>query len=526
VVRSRTAPGEPIDVIATVRPYDDPGVERVWYRLRPITSAIAHKTHIVYPLGAAKLARLRELFLDSEWQPTRMPGHSREEASNPFIAFEEIPASSRYAYLLDDAQYFVMTFIRGPVCRGQVAVDVIEDHFWVAFLDPARDLSVSSPGFLAKTKHLLSLPAQYVGEALIPGRMWIEFTRDQKKYMDAREELYDELDPERRGPALDWIWDGDGSNRNALLTVFRNFDNANVVKGFVGEIPKSAWVMDYPIFERIYYNLVAGFDIFGNVTHQISTRLYMDHLRMQSEILFLGFLPADRREEIRDSWYVGATRQLDYARVNRLRTLDHGTQIAFASPDVRMELLSRIRAQAGAAAGPADPLNRCSQHPCDRAEASAVERGVERDLQRLAAVHGDFVRLLPEVSLLRVRVDRSGERDLVYAFVRNAAHTNVAFMFGEDERRLPEQDTLTLVPGHFGSYPNFFFEVDAAEVGAFVEALSALRSDADLSGFALRYGIRRTSARFWQTSDWLRADLLRRDPTQAGIYDLGRYENL
>ena len=50
-----------------------------------------------------------------------------------------------------------------------------------------------------------------------------------------------------------------------------------------------------PIFERLYYALVADFDVFGNVTHQISTRLYMDFLRMQSETLYLGFLPPERR---------------------------------------------------------------------------------------------------------------------------------------------------------------------------------------------------------------------------------------
>ena len=131
-------------MIATVRPYDDPGVERVWYRLRPIASTIVHKTHIVYPLSDAKLQRLRELFLDSDWtadansRPTR-PRRPRTRSSPS----TQMPARSRYEYLLDDAQYFVMTFIRGPVCRGQVAVDVIEDQFWVAFLDPSRDLSVS-----------------------------------------------------------------------------------------------------------------------------------------------------------------------------------------------------------------------------------------------------------------------------------------------------------------------------------------------------------------------------------------------
>jgi hypothetical protein len=526
VVRSRTPPGQPIDGIATVRPFDDPGVPRVFYRLRPIRASIVHKTHVVYRLGDAKLRRLRELFFETDWQPTRLPGYSRDEASNPFVAFAEIPARSRYAFLLDDAHYFVMTFIRGPVCRGQVAVDVVEDHFWVAFLDPERDPAASNPEFLARTKHLLDLPAEYAGSVVVPGKLWLEFNLLQRRYMDAREAFYDELDPERRGPALDWIWDGDGRNPNALLTVFRNFDSATVVKGFVGEIPKTAWVMDYPIFERIYYNLVAGFDIYGHVAHQVATRLYMDHLRMQSENLFLGFLPADRRQEIRASWYVGATRQLDYARVNRLRALDHGTQIAFSTPDPKAELLLRIRRQAGAAAGPDDPLNRCGAPPCERAEASPLERGVERELQRVAAVRGDFVRWLPEVSLLRVRVDASGQRDLVYALVHNAAHANVAFMFGEDERRLPAEDTLTLIPGHIGSYPNFFFEVAAGDVASFVDALRAVRGEADLDAFVARYGVRRSDPRFWQISDWLRADLRRRDPVEAGIYDLGRYQNL
>ena len=64
--------------------------------------------------------------------------------------------------------YFVMTFIRGPVCRGQVAVDVIEDQFWVAFVDPERDLSVVAAPFIDETAKLLSLPAEH-GGLVIPG---------------------------------------------------------------------------------------------------------------------------------------------------------------------------------------------------------------------------------------------------------------------------------------------------------------------------------------------------------------------
>jgi hypothetical protein len=46
LVRSRSAPGEPLDVIATRRPYDDPGPERFYYRLQPMPASLLVKTHI------------------------------------------------------------------------------------------------------------------------------------------------------------------------------------------------------------------------------------------------------------------------------------------------------------------------------------------------------------------------------------------------------------------------------------------------------------------------------------------------
>ncbi len=77
LVRSTTPPGEPIAVIATVRPYDDPGVDRVYYRFRKIHSTIVHKTHMVVELDDARLARYRELFIEPEWlSPPRILPHS------------------------------------------------------------------------------------------------------------------------------------------------------------------------------------------------------------------------------------------------------------------------------------------------------------------------------------------------------------------------------------------------------------------------------------------------------------------
>lgn len=522
VVRSATPPGEPVREIATVRPYDAPGVERFWYRLIPIDATIVRKTHIVYALGPERMRRLQMLFLDSAWEPTRLPSYDTEQASNPFVTFDQIPPRARYQYMLDDAQYFIMTFIRGPVCRGQVAVDVIEDHFFVAFLDPDHDPSVLDPTFLERAKLDLSLPAEHLSR-LAPGEFFLQYGHQQKRYLELREQEYDALDPQRLGPTLDFVWDGDGKNTNAQLTVFRHFDNASVERGFVGAMPKTAWIIDYPLFERIYYDLVAGYDVFGAVTHQVATRLYMDHLRMQGENLFLTFLPADQRETLRASWYVGATSSLDYARYDRLRGLSHGTRVKYLPGDPMAQLIGQLIERNPVVAGPPDLLNRCAKPPCDRPGASALERRAERALQQLAGVRGPWVALMPEIAFLRVR-DGSGN-DAAYSLVHDRAHANVAFMFDETARLVPADDTMTIARGYLGDYPNFVFSVDVVEIESFVRTVAGVREEIDFTALVENFGVRRTSPEMWATVDWLHADDRRREPTQAGLFDLARYQN-
>jgi hypothetical protein len=288
-------------------------------------------------------------------------------------------------------------------------------------------------------------------------------------------------------------------------------------------MPKTAWIIDYPLFERIYYDLVAGYNVFGAVTHQVATRLYMDHLRMQGENLFLTFLPADRRTAVRASWYVGATSSLDYESYDRLRGLSHGTRVKYGPGDPVPQLLQQLIARNPAVSGPPDLLNRCARPPCDRKGASALERRAERALQPLAGVRGPWVALMPEIAFLRVR-DASGHA-AAYSLVHDRAHTNVAFMFDEAARLVPADDTMTIARGYFGNYPNFVFSVDAADVEAFARALAAMRDEIDFGAVVETWGVRRTSPEIWATVDWLHDDDRRREPTQAGLFDLGRYEN-
>jgi len=125
----------------------------------------------------------------------------------------------------------------------------------------------------------------------------------------------------------------------------------------------------------------------------------------------------------------------------------------------------------------------------------------------------------------RLRV-RQGERAISYTMVHNRAHTNVAYMFDEKERLVPSDDTLTIVRGYLGSYPNFAFDVEASDLEKFRDALTDVDSADDLERLASRFGVRRTSPAFWSTMDWMTADFAKRQPTAAGLFDLGRYENL
>jgi hypothetical protein len=250
----------------------------------------------------------------------------------------------------------------------------------------------------------------------------------------------------------------------------------------------------------------------------------MDHLRMQSENLFLGFLPADRRDAIRASWYVGATSTIDYRLADRLHAASHGTQIAFHTDDPKAEFLEMIEARKHEVSGPPDLLNRCSDPPCARPDATPLERRVEAALQPLAGVRGPWVAELPEVTFLRVRAD-SGAADAAYTLVHNRAHTNVAYMFDEAERLVPADDTLTVARGYLGSYPNFAFEVDGDDVETFATELAAVRDAGDFERLAAGWGVRRTSPRFWTTLDWMHDDFRRSRPIEFGLFDLNRYVN-
>ena len=237
---------------------------------------------------------------------TRANDYGDDQANNPFATFAAIPVKARYQFLLDDAWFHVATFIKGPVCNGSAAVNSIQEQFFVFFLRPEADSMVMSAEHATAAQGQLVLPGEWGSDITVLQDIpfFKRLVEHREQYRKLRADSVRKLRP--NGYSLDDIWDGDGTNPNALLTVFRHDDNAAVVKGAVGDLSKTVFVLDYPLFERLVYNLVVNFDVFGNVGHQVLTRVYMDLIRMEAEELFLSFLPPSQRQRLRRDWYQGS----------------------------------------------------------------------------------------------------------------------------------------------------------------------------------------------------------------------------
>ena len=524
LVRSWTPPGEPIDEVATVLPFGDPGTRPFWYRLWLDHQSIVAKDHVVYEWSDQRMQRYRQLFLDPAYEVTALPSYDPAIASNPLRTYIDLPVDSRYRFLLDDARFFIEGFIKGPVCRGQVALNVIDDRYWVFFFSPDHPSIANRDEFLAKMADYLKLPADRGADTLNVLSLWTEYWKGQKAYMTARQAWFENIHAVSLEDALDHVWDGQGSNPNAALTIMRHTDSAFVMQGLHGDFPETAWIIDYPLFERIHYLLVAGFDVYGNAGHQLNTRIVMDFLRMEGENSFLAFLPASQRKTIRDSWYQGIRKKREKQFGQPMDWLNVESVIGYQTDDPQRELYGHLQKHLGPLAGE-DRINRCAAGVCAAVADDPVQARVEQALARIAKSRGGHLQVLPDATFLRVRRSESGQDDLAYTLVLNKDYGNLTSMLEDEDARSPDNDTLTVIPGFAASYPNFFLTVDAGDIDAFADRFVAVRGRDDYERFVALYGVRRTSTAFWDQADWFQAEYRRLQPVEAGIFDLNRYRN-
>ncbi len=524
LVRSRTQEGE-VDEIATSYPSDSPG-KKFFYRFRPVTNTLTLKDHIPFALSDRKFAWYRTQFYVSKWEnvPKEMPPYGRA-GSNPFQTFISIPVRARYEFLLHEAGYHVMTFIKGPVCRGQTAVNVINDKFWVLFAEPDQDAMVNDRDLEKKIAANSAFPAE-AKDDIIPfadyrDRYW-QNVRLKNTSLRARQQVL----------GAKSIWNGRRSNTNATLTIYRHFDSAHVLRGLRGNTPRTAWVIDYQIFESIYYNLTAGYNVFGPLLHQVNSRLYMEMSRLAAEDLFLTHLPESIRAKERASW--------NRPTPDKTESLAKTIVDTFLG-DVRAKLKYEYpysgQGIESASIQHHDPnpkkafLGTLFKERFSRLQAGSTgdyiknDFGIFRDhhrdtglLSRIPKLPADVARYLPETILLRIK-----ETDQIYTLIHNKEHFNVSMMFLEDDRRDPKSDDVDLIRGVATSYANAFIVLEPTQVSNFVRDLESASTPARMEEFLKKYVLARTNREFWAEYEWFSRKTVNRETNESGWLDLNRY---
>jgi hypothetical protein len=300
-----------------------------------------------------------------------------------------------------------------------------------------------------------------------------------------------------------------------------------VHRGAIGDLPRTAWMIDYSQFERIYYALVAGFDVFGNVSHQVNVRRYMDLLRVEGELNFVELLPKADRLPIIRSWYLG-DRAAENVSPERILS-DRETRIEFQTDDPKRELLERIVDEhlLGSLGIEFDQINfqrRDDETPV-MPDVFETHADVVNGFRALTAPGTEFIKLHNESSanVIYVRLKDYEGVDRAFSIVINRWHDNVNTMFGEDKRLDPSKDTIDFVLGSVGSYPNYFMVVEAEELPDFFDMLENFDGSEVYQAKLDKFGVNRSDPGFWEAYDWFQQRLDEADPLQAGLYDLNRY---
>ena len=522
LIRSRTAPGEPVEPIPTVLPYDDPG-GLFFYRFRRTSAVAAASGRVVIDFGGERLRRVHELFIRPDWlMPPHRVGYASRFAANPFTTFEQIPPESRYRFLLDYSLPILRTCFEGPAASAGAALDVLDDQFWVLFLAPEYDLSVRLPGFLMDSEELLgpqAAPRPEPGETAADALRRLR--REGALFAHKRSRLYD-ITYRYQGRGYEAIWRGEGAEDAPVITVFRHATKASVHKGALGDLPKTVWVVDYPLFERICSTMVAGYSPYAGGERREAVRVRMDGLRQEAETQFLDFLPQEQRRNSLQYWYGGMDLDLLDAAPSSLPA-----RIDFAGDDAKREFVEYLvyhhfPAEAGIDFDE-NYLEDGEQPPAPLPSYADIE-DVLRGL-RSAAVPSpsSFTRRDDrQDSLAYIRVTGAQGGDAVVSMVLHRWHDDVTTLRRE-ERNNPARNKVSFFAGFIGSSPSRFYEVGVDELPQFLAALGSPDAAPEGGEPLAPYRVDGENGRFWEVYDWFQQRFAELEPAPGGVIDLHSY---
>ena len=244
---------------------------------------------------------------------------------------------------------------------------------------------------------------------------------------------------------------------------------------------------------------------------------------MEGEDYFLMMLPQSERQAVRDSWYVGLHSKVQKNFEEPQGFLDIKSGLNADPEEPVKSALTIIDEYLGPQiTGGADPINRCGEDCIDNSRPDLLMMNTA--LRQIASIKGSQLKIFPDNSFLRIRT-QADQPDLAYSIILNKGYSNLNSILESEDKRDTSDDTLTILPGLEGSYPNFFYSVDLENISQFAEDAKNIQNRDDYERFVAKYGIRRTDERFWAISDWFHAIAEDQNPIESGIYDLNRYRN-
>ncbi len=264
----------------------------------------------------------------------------------------------------------------------------------------------------------------------------------------------------------------------------------------------------------------------------------MNDLRVESEDMFLNFVPKSSRSKIRSCWYKKSPPKNFLDEINPFTDpkltrdffhpfldLKSNPKITFKTKNHKEELINNILDYLNIDNIKIDPINSGQFIKDKNIDIIITEKNIISNLKKVVntSTPYKFVTYFPELSYLRIIGEN---KNFIYSIIRNKAHYNVSFVFDEEKARIPEKDTFNIIKDYIGSYPNLFLVIKLKDLSAFLTTLLKIDSKSKFYLFVDKYGVRRTDSNFWYVSDWFTDDFINKSPIRGGLFDLNRYSNI
>ncbi|MFO0741724.1 MAG: fatty acid cis/trans isomerase [Labilithrix sp.] len=510
LVRSKTKSGPIVERVTEV-PGDDPGGDFT-YRLKKHTEIITAKDAVIMHLDDTTRERWGELLLDGKvnerttipWDVARAPGYTTR---NPFAYFEAIPGRVRAELMNEMSGALIEAMVKADVCNGSAATFAIRDRFGAMFLDPDSDPSAIDPKLgLSDWSHLDPTSSSKLSD---------------QRFARAFEAGLKKVRP--RGLGVEDLWDGQGSlekkDRNAFITVFRHGKSASAHRGPIGQMPETMWVVDYGNFERLYYDLVALYRPWAALPHKLGTWRTMSHIRAHGEDTFLLFLPEKLRDGVRHQFTPGALGAFDTVMNGDGIPSPLDGQIDETRPVE--DLLSRARKHlgpeiAGFTALDPDPMSA----PPSATGSLASEKDLDAALFGLTVDRGRVTEAFPDITW--VTIEDGSAKKMTYTILANRVYWSNSRIIGDvfGVNRRPELDTLQVIRGRVGAFPELFLRIPASDLPGLVKKM---RDPAARPAIRSTYEVRRNTPAFWSFLDEEHARAVTERPLDAAIVDTSEY---